>query len=124
MGAPILTPFRPLPGGHEEVQSVRHIQSFLQSIDNPLDGIVPDFSVFGVEFTELWQKLIAAIWGICIVIGVVVLLLGITRMGSASNAQNPNEYRIARLRVTWAALSLGMIAAISVIVGAILALFG
>lgn len=100
-----------------------HIQRIVQSIDNPLDGIVPDFSVFGVEFTELWQKLIAAIWGICIVIGVVVLLLGITRMGSASNAQNPNEYRLARLRVTWAALSLGLIAAISVIVGAILALF-
>jgi hypothetical protein len=104
------------------VPSVR-LQRFLLSIDNPLDGIVPDFSVFGVEFTELWQKLIAAIWGICIVIGVVVLLLGITRMGSASNAQNPNEYRLARLRVTWAALSLGLIAAISVIVGAILALF-
>jgi hypothetical protein len=103
---------------------LQQLHRFAQSIDNPLDGIVPDFGVFGVEFTELWQKLIAAIWGICIVIGVVVLLLGITRMASASNSQNPNEYRLARLRVAWAALSLGLLAAISVIVGAILALFG
>lgn len=103
---------------------IRDIATLTESIDNPLDGIVPDFGVFGVEFTELWQKLIAAIWGICIVVGVVVLLLGITRMASASNSQNPNEYRLARLRVAWAALSLGLLAAISVIVGAILALFG
>jgi hypothetical protein len=29
------------------------------SIPNPLNGILPNFTIFGAQFTLLWQKLIA-----------------------------------------------------------------
>ena len=51
-------------------------------MDNPLDGILPDFSIFGAEFTELWQKLLAGLWGIAILLAVVFdqLLIHIGRI--------------------------------------------
>ncbi|MBX3196181.1 MAG: hypothetical protein KF727_13910 [Microbacteriaceae bacterium] len=93
-------------------------------MDNPLDGILPDFSIFGAEFTELWQKLLAGLWGIAILLAVVFVIMGVTRMASASAGGNPNEYKMARTQAMWSGVSLGVLAALAVIVGAILALFG
>jgi hypothetical protein len=45
-------------------------------------------------------------------------------MASASSGGNPNEYKTARTQAMWAGISLGVLAALAVIVGAILALFG
>ena len=28
--------------------------TMVPTIDNPLNGILPNFSIFGVEFTSLW----------------------------------------------------------------------
>jgi hypothetical protein len=94
------------------------------AIDNPLDGILPDFSIFGAEFTELWQKILAGIWGIGIIIAVVFLIIGIVKMAGASSGGNPNEYKTARNQAMWGGIALGALAALAVIVGAILALFG
>lgn len=95
------------------------------AIDNPLDGILPNFEIFGTEFTELWQKLLAGLWGIAVVAAVAFLILGITKVAAAGGANgNPNEYKTARVQVIWAAIGLGGLAALAVIVGAILALFG
>ncbi|MDQ0894504.1 hypothetical protein [Agromyces ramosus] len=94
------------------------------AIDNPLDGIIPDFSIFGAEFTQLWQKLLAGLWGIGIILAIVFLIIGIVKMASASSSGNPNEYKTARTQAMWAGISLGVLAALAVIVGAILALFG
>ena len=93
-------------------------------MENPLDGILPDFNVFGTEFTELWQKLIAGLWGLGIILGVVFLIIGIVKMASASTGGNPNEYKTARNQAMWSGISLGVLAALAVIVGAILAIFG
>jgi Type IV secretion system pilin len=93
-------------------------------IDNPLDGILPDFSIFGVEFTSLWQKLVAGIWAIGIILAIVFLAVGVTQMAGASSSGNPAAYKDARTQAMWAGISLGVLAALSVIVGAILALFG
>lgn len=93
-------------------------------MENPLDGILPDFDVFGTEFTELWQKLIAGLWGLGIILAVVFLIIGIVKMASASTGGNPNEYKTARNQAMWSGISLGVLAALAVIVGAILAIFG
>lgn len=93
-------------------------------MDNPLDGIIPDFTIFGAEFTELWQKLVAGLWGLAIVFTVVFLIVGIVKMASASTSGNPNEYKSARTQAMWSGISLGVLAALAVIVGAILAIFG
>jgi len=92
-------------------------------MENPLNGILPNFAIFGVEFTQLWQKLVAGIWGIGIILAVVFLILGLVQMGASSNSGNPQEYKSARTKAIWAAISLGLLAALAVIVGAILAVF-
>ena len=58
------------------------------SIPNPLNGILPNFTIFGAQFTELWQKLIAGMWAIAIVLTVVFLIVGVTQMASASSGGN------------------------------------
>lgn len=93
-------------------------------IPNPLNGVLPDFTVFGAKFTQLWQKLLAGVWGIAIVVAVVFIIVGIVEMGGASNSNNPQDYKHGRKRVVVAAVCLGCLAALAVIVGAILAVFG
>ena len=92
------------------------------TIPNPLNGILPDFSVFGTDFDQLWQKLIAGLWAICIIIAIAYLILGVTAMGKASTGGNPQEYKIGRTQAIWSGISLAGLAAIAVIVGAILAI--
>jgi hypothetical protein len=94
------------------------------SIPNPLNGILPNFTIFGSQFTELWQKLIAGMWAIAIVLTVVFLIVGVTQMASASSGGNPMEYKTARTRAMWAAIALGVLAALAVIVGGVLTIFG
>ena len=95
-------------------------------IDNPLEGLIPDFSFGGSEFTELWQKLITAIWGIAILISIVYLALGLVSMAGASGDANPNPQQHAqgRKKALWAAVSLAGLAALALIVGAILSFVG
>ncbi|NQX29838.1 hypothetical protein HQQ81_21025 [Microbacteriaceae bacterium VKM Ac-2854] len=93
-------------------------------MDNPLNGVLPDFTIFGAEFTELWQKLVAGVWGIAIVISVVFLIIGIVNMGKASGGGNPHAYKEGRGQALWAGIALGGLAGLAVIVGAILALVG
>lgn len=92
-------------------------------MDNPIDGIIPDFNIFGAEFTELWQKLFAGIWGLAIVIAVVFLVRGLMSMGATSTS-NPQAYKEGRTQALWAGISLGGLVALGVIVGAIIAVFG
>lgn len=92
-------------------------------MDNPIDGIIPDFSIFGAEFTQLWQKLFAGFWGLAIVIAIVFLIRGIVSMAQSSSS-NPQAYKEGRTQALWAGISLGALVALGVIVGAIIAIFG
>lgn len=98
--------------------------AILPMIDNPLDGILPNFSILGVEFTQLWQKLVAGIWAIAIILTIVFVIVGVGQMAAASASGNPSAYKDARNQALWAGIALGVLAALSVIVGAILAFFG
>ena len=91
------------------------------AIDNPLNNVLPNFTIFGAEFTQLWQKLIDGIWGIAIVLAVVYLILGITSMATASGpSANPMAHAEGRKKAVMAAIALGALAALAVIVGAVL----
>ncbi len=90
-------------------------------MQNPIDGIVPDFSIFGAEFTELWQKLFAGLWALCIVAAIVFLIVGLVKV--ANNAEtNPQAVAAGKTQVLWASISLGGLVSLGVIVGAIIAL--
>lgn len=91
------------------------------AIDNPLNNVLPNFTIFGAEFTQLWQKLIAGIWGIAIILAVIYLILGLTSMATASGpSANPMAHAEGRKKALMAAIALGALAALAVIVGAVL----
>lgn len=94
------------------------------AIDNPLDGVLPDFSIFGAEFTELWQKLVAGVWALALIAAIVYLILGIAEMGKAGASENPNQHKEGRKKFITALIALGCLAALAVIVGAVLTIFG
>lgn len=96
----------------------------LPTIDNPLNGILPNFTIFGIQFTQLWQKLLAGAWGLAIVFAIVYLVFAIASMATATAGSNPMEYKTGRTKAVWAGISLGLLAALGVIVGGILAVFG
>lgn len=92
-------------------------------MENPLDGIIPDFSIFGAQFTELWQKLLAGVWGIAIVVVIVFLIMGFVKIAQ-SGETNPAAVAAGKQQVMWSGIGLGCLVALAVIVGAIIAVFG
>lgn len=96
------------------------------SIDNPLNGLLPDFSFGGAKFTQLWQKLIAAVWAIGILISIGYLIFGIVAMAGASGDTNPNPqaHSQGRRKSVWAGVSLACLAGLAIIVGAVLSFAG
>jgi len=92
------------------------------SIDNPLDGVTPDFSLFGGEFSNLWTAIVGGIWGLALAASALFLVLAFVKIGAASTNRNPNELAAARTQAIWAGTSLGLLAAVGTITGAVLAL--
>jgi hypothetical protein len=92
------------------------------TIENPIDGILPDFSIFGTEFTQWWQKVFAALWALALLITIFFLLQGIVVMANAGD--NPHSHSRGRSRAVVAGISLVCVAAFGVIVGAILQVAG
>jgi hypothetical protein len=91
------------------------------AVPNPLDHILPNFTIFGTEFTQLWQKLIAGLWGLAIIVAVVYLILGVGSMAAASGVSaNPMAHAEGRRKAIGAAIAIAVLAALGVIVGAIL----
>jgi len=89
------------------------------AIQNPLDGILPDFSFGGAEFTQLWQKLIAAVWAIGIIIAIGFLIKGLVEMSGASSdsSPSPQAHSQGRRKAFGAFLSLVGLASLAIIVG-------
>ena len=66
--------------------TITDVLTMVPTIDNPLNGILPNFSIFGVEFTSLWQKLVAGIWAVGIILAIVFIVVGVTQMAGASSS--------------------------------------
>jgi cytochrome b561 len=103
-----------------------HTLLIAAAIQNPLDGILPDFSFGGQEFTQLWQKLVAAAWAIGIIVSIVYLIRGLVEMAGASNDINPNPqvHAQGRAKALSAFIALILLAALAIIVGVTLSLAG
>ena len=90
---------------------------------NPLDHIVPDFTIFGAQFTTIWQKLAAGLWGLGILIAVGYLGHGI--LGIAQNrGGHPGQLRESKKEAVNAGIALGGLVSLAVIVGIFITIFG
>lgn len=93
------------------------------AIDNPLDGVFPDFSIFGIQFNALWKKILGGIWAIALVVTVALLIRGLALMGKSDDG-NPQAYKQGKKAAANAGIALACLAALTVIVGAILFIVG
>jgi hypothetical protein len=92
-------------------------------VKNPLDHIVPDFTIFGAQFTTIWQKLAAGLWGLGILIAVGYLGHGI--LGIAQNrGGHPGQLRESKKEAVNAGIALGGLISLAVIVGIFITIFG
>jgi hypothetical protein len=92
-------------------------------VRNPLDHIVPDFTIFGAQFTTIWQKLAAGLWGLGILIAVGYLGHGI--LGIAQNrGGHPGQLRESKKEAVNAGIALGGLISLAVIVGIFITVFG
>ena len=91
---------------------------------NPLDGVTPDFSVFGTEFTSMWLKLAAGLWGIGMLIAIGYLGHGILAIAQSRNDAHPMALRHSKTEVVNASAALGGLIALPVIVTAFFTIFG
>ncbi|AYG05529.1 hypothetical protein [Gryllotalpicola protaetiae] len=90
-------------------------------IQNPLNGIVPDFTIFGTEFNQLWEKAIAGAWAVGLIICIVFMVTGVVRMAAASGANaNPAAHQEGKKSATNAFIAFAILAGLAIIVGAIL----
>ncbi len=90
---------------------------------NPLTGVIPDFSVFGAQFTSIWLKLAAGLWGLGIIIAIGYLGHGI--LGIAQNrGGHPGQLRESKKEAVNASIALAGLIMLAVIVGVFLSIFG
>ena len=94
------------------------------SFSNPFAGLVPDFSVFGGDFTTWWQKLFVGLWAICLIVAAVYLLTSLVKLHKATNNNIPGQADEAKTAAMWAGGSLGALCGFAVIVGAVFTLAG
>ena len=80
-------------------------------MNNPIDGIIPDFTIFGVEFTNIWQKLFAGLWGLAIIAAIVYLIMGLFKLG-ANGETNPQAVAEAKKQIIRSSVSLGGLVAL------------
>ena len=91
-------------------------------MENPLDGIVPDFTVFGAEFTSIWNKIAGGLWALAILVAIGYLAHGI--LGIAQNrGGHPGQLRESRKEAVNAGIALGGLISLAVIVSVFISIF-
>lgn len=93
-------------------------------MDNPFAGLIPDFNVFGAEFTTWWQKLFAGLWAAGIIVSAAYLIWSIVSLRRATNNNVPGQADDAKTQAIWAGGSLVGLVAFGTIIGALFALAG
>ncbi len=92
-------------------------------LTNPLSGIVPDFGIFGTDFTTIWQRLAAGLWALAILVAIGYLAHGILAI-SQSKGGHPGALKESRREAQNAGIALGGLIALGAIVTAFITVFG
>ena len=93
-------------------------------VGNPISGMVPDGSVFGTEFTTLWQRIFVGLWFVLIVFAVAALAMALAKLHKATANNIPGQADESRSHALFAGVALGALVGLGVIVGAIFTVAG
>ena len=86
---------------------------------NPLKGVKPDFELLGVQFKNAFQGIMAGVWGLCIAIVIVVLLINLAKWRVARQQGRQDALEDGMTGVKRSSLALGCLAGAGILVSAI-----
>lgn len=92
----------------------------VQAIDNPLDGILPDFSLWGTGVGDSWRRLMGAFWAACLAVCTIWVIAAAAKMGMANKRGFAGQQVEAKQSFFDAAIGLGACAGASIIIGGVL----
>jgi hypothetical protein len=87
---------------------------------NPLDGVLPDFSLWGTGVGDSWRRLMGAFWAACLAVCAIWVLIAGVRMGMANRRGMAGQQVEAKASFVDAATGLGACAGASIIIGGVL----
>ncbi|CRK57000.1 hypothetical protein [Alloactinosynnema sp. L-07] len=90
---------------------------------NPFDGVTPDFAVFGVEFTEAWQKVLGGMWGLAFVAVAFGAIRAVVELQHAKRGGHQTSVLEHSESAKRSGLALAALAGLGIIFGAVVALF-
>ena len=87
---------------------------------NPFDGVKPDSSWLGDNFTTQWKAALGGVWFICILGAAFFLLKAVTRLRHFKNAKIPQKAEAAKGEVIGTSVMTGAVIIVPAIFGFIL----
>lgn len=87
---------------------------------NPFDGVKPDPSWLGDNFTTQWKLALGGVWFLCILGSAFFLLKAITKLRHFKNAKMPQKAEAAKGEVLGTSLMTGAVIIVPAIFGFIL----
>jgi hypothetical protein len=98
------------------------IRSAVLSAQNPLDGVTPDISVFGVKFQSAIQLILGGIWALALILVAAAFLWNLAKWGFARNRGHSDDIEEGASGAKKSGIAFAAVAGASVILGGILAL--
>jgi hypothetical protein len=87
---------------------------------NPFDGVKPDPTWLGDNFTTQWKLALGGVWFLCILLSAFFLLKAITKLRHFKNAKMPQKAEQAKGEVMGTSLMTGAVVIVPAIFGFIL----
>lgn len=90
------------------------------AIDNPIEGILPDFSLWGTGVGDSWRRLMGAFWAACLAVCSIWVIAAGAKFGMANKRGFAGQQVEAKQSLIDAAMGLGACAGASIIIGGVL----
>ena len=90
------------------------------AIDSPLDGITPDFSLWGTGVGDTWRRLMAAFWAACLAACAIWVIAASVKMAMANRRGMAGQQVEAKASFMDALTGLGACAGASILIGGVL----
>lgn len=90
------------------------------AIDNPLDGVTPSISVFGVKFEGAVQLILGGLWAVVLILLTGAFLWNLMKWGVARNRGHSDDIEEGAAGAKKTGIAFACAAGASVIIGALL----
>ena len=90
------------------------------AIDSPLDGITPDFSLWGTGVGDTWRRLMAAFWAACLAACTIWVIAASVKMAMANRRGMAGQQVEAKASFMDAVIGFGACAGSSIVIGGVL----